>query len=511
MLVEKTEKPLPKLLPKTLPSLYSSNEKGLDLTLGLPLHRFYNKFEETHSRRIPILLDDKGDETAISPKIIENEAKLKSVDKPTQKTTWGADPLRLCLVDGNTISASASPLNTSGGDQEDRETRSVFQSSMPFNQQAELPYTFKMKSAQAYEHLLAQLYVPVSSTISDYTTFVSALPYAPASNKAPMSPLPKLLLKTSLSLSPAESYAPPLSTAVEPGFYSHEDDQITSTATSPTITSTFLSDEDNQGFTKETWEAIFHPLSTFRHKKGGLEYYTWNPANLPLTAVRVAQRVIPTRGQDTTASVEATIPQLMPTTPSFSTPELMLNDETRLQPEEEGYYYDMLQKIRGRHRYSHGSSIETRLDQSESLSDEHVQSDESKQGLIARIASASSLSAIFLGNTPINEKKLQRQEHHKDPETLLMVQQKPCYWTTKRLFWTGFVCPLLWYYGSFQIRASNGIKNPSDLRWQKRCRMAALYFSIILSVVILVVFIKAAGVAGVRQTQSDTIRAVIAN
>lgn len=98
-----------------------------------------------------------------------------------------------------------------------------------------------------------------------------------------------------------------------------------------------------------------------------------------------------------------------------------------------------------------------------------------------------------------------------DPETLMM--ERPRYWTEKTLFWTGFVCPLLWYYGSVHIRASSSARllDPSDLRWKKRCRLAALYFSVVLSVVILVTCVKAAGSAGVRQTQTDTIRAVIAD
>jgi hypothetical protein len=486
-MLERAEKPLPKLLPRPPASLYHNDtDKGLDLVISLPLQRFYSKAEEAKSSRIPISLNADDQSALVVPTI---NTKL------AEKTTWESDPLRLCLIDG---SATSSPIQLQAHDNQIGKD----------------------------EQLLSQLYVAIVSPDTDYVTLASALPYASSAYIAP-SPPPKPLLKTSLSLLPVESYAPlpPPPTAVEPWFYSLEEDQSVPTTASPTIASVFLFDEDTKGCTEETWEAIFHPLSTFRHKKGELEYCAWNSTNLSQAAARVAQRVIHARAHDTDIlsssdiTVEATIPRVMSTPSPTHTPELMLNEnktnesQLTLPVAEERHYYDMLQKIRGGQRYSHDSSIDSQLysdSQDDSLSIRsdggshdvnRVKSDALKQSLVARIASASSLSAFFLTNTQ-NEEKNQQQ----DPETLTL--QKPHYWTEKRLFWIGFVCPLLWYYGSFHIGASSRTK---DLRWQKRCRMAALYFSIVLSVVILVVSVKAAGAAGARQAQSDTIRAVIAN
>lgn len=496
---EQVEKPLP-ILPA---SLYRKDtDKDLNSVISLPLQRFSNRSNDTTCRQIPISLQE-NDKPAVEPtvnrKLTENNPKLDTMattmDEFSQKSMWESDPLRLCLVD----------------------------SSIPSS-----PVQLKIYDSQVEKNIIdsrlssEQARVRTQLPDDDVATYVPNVPMPP----------PKLLLKTSLSILPTESYASLPLTAAESWTGNREVDQSLSAAASPTMASVFLFDEGegNKKFTEETWDAIFHPLSTFKHTKSGLEYYAWNPANLPQAAARVAQRVNHLNAYDTEVpsfsnpTAEATIPRLMPTSSTTHSPELASNAEQNQENaitsvgQEEGYYYDMLQKIRGGQRYSHGSSIESQLyadGQDDRLStksddgthnEQRVKSDTAKQGLVARIASASSLTAIFLGNTN-DEKKLHQE--HRDPETL--VSKKSHYWTEKRFFCIGFVCPLLWFYGSFQIRSSNRTKDPSDLRWQKRCRMAALYFSILVSLVVLVICVKAAGAAGIRQAQSDKIRAVIAN
>jgi hypothetical protein len=95
---------------------------------------------------------------------------------------------------------------------------------------------------------------------------------------------------------------------------------------------------------------------------------------------------------------------------------------------------------------------------------------------------------------------------HTDEIESMDAVEKHRYWNEKRVFWFGFLCPLLWFYGSV-----SRYRNSVNKRWQKRCRLAALYFSVVVSVVALVVVVKMAGHAASRQSQSDQIRAVIAD
>lgn len=260
-------------------------------------------------------------------------------------------------------------------------------------------------------------------------------------------------------------------------------------------TSTFF--QDTQNLTDETWEAIFHPLSTFKHKKGELEYFAWNPSNLPAAAARVAQRVMNARAfvpESDILEVEATIPTLMPSPPPKPSPVLSENKTDEMTEKEEGYYFDMLKNIHG--------------DEQSSLKKE-------KQP-VARIAKRYILDMISTNKSKQHEsykmedeKPITTQAMIMDPE--ICSGEKNRYWTEKRLFWFGFICPLLWFYGSYYIRAASKSNDPTNLTWQKRCRLASIYFSVILSVVVLITSVKAAGSAGIRQSQSGTIRAVIAN
>ncbi|KAL9553504.1 hypothetical protein PS6_003884 [Mucor atramentarius] len=579
------QKPLP-----TAP--IKSNDKALNSLLGLPMQRFYNAMEEGHeSRRISINMS--GDDVMQSNKTAANQPKANALDMlmhhSIQKATWTEDPLRLCLVESTTPPHSP----TQQLDEEHLE----FQSMMPFSQQDTLPYTFKPKSALLHQLLMSKLYVVmghnqwISPQVEDnkeqeefnhkYLELAFELPFATAA-LIPPTPPPKEISTTPACpppiLLPVEAYSDIYEwdhhqDSAQPWLYTREEESyyaqslMTSSPRASTSVYYFEDDEQQQqGVAEESWEAIFHPLSTFKHNKGELEYYAWNSVNLPVAAALVAQRVTnPTsHAMDdmhaTTHTVsEATIPHIMPTPPLKPSPVLtivsaedehelvknsseltLVNDAAAVSASgerlmEEGYYYDMLQKIRGSNASSLDETRSTLQSTDVSVMDDkethHQHMNKSNQTSFKRRVLA---AALLLGRLSRNKSTTRAtnttnttstaiMDHHKyamqddkpmevaDPEALMM--EKPRYWTEKRLFWTGFVCPLLWYYGSVHIKASSSTRllDPSDLRWQKRCRLAALYFSIVLSVVILVTTVKAAGSAGIRQTQTDTIRAVIAD
>ncbi|KAG2207647.1 hypothetical protein INT46_005058 [Mucor plumbeus] len=589
------EKPLPKSLPKAL--LDKKNDKtnkALNSLLSLPAQRFYNAIEETNeSRRISINIDG---EDIQRPK--ENTMDIL-MHRSIQKATWTDDPLRLCFVETKEVP----PIDQLEGlDQE----KTQFQSMLPFNQEETLPYTFKPKSQFLYKQLLSQLYIIIgrnqwitqySPQMDDeneeedfdkeYLDLAFELPFATAA-LIPPTPPPRGVSSTPACsppiILPIEAYSDihewGNQDSTQAWLYTREEgsycDQSLMTSSPHASTNVFYFENDEQQHqqevAEESWEAIFHPLSTFKHNKGELEYYAWDSTNLSVAAALVAQRVTnPTSHlmdnmstasvQATTIAVEATIPQLMPTPPLKPSPVLTIasteNDHVLERDgseinlvdfhkelssweklSEEDYYYDMLQKIRRSNSSSLDESRSTLKSTDISIMDKYESQQKGKKNaqksskrhelLLGRFnhkkpttntnttntlnATATTISTITTtaahNDYMIDDEKT---SNIADPETLLM--KKPCYWTKKRLFWSGFVCPLLWYYGSIHMKASNNSRllDLSDLRWQKKCRLAALYFSIILSVIILVISIKIAGSAGIRQTQSDTIRAVIAD
>lgn len=262
---------------------------------------------------------------------------------------------------------------------------------------------------------------------------------------------------------------------------------------------TSMTSFDTETITDETWEAIFHPLSTFKHKQGELEYLAWNPSNLPAAAARVAYRVMHARAfapeSDTVVSdVEPTIPTLMPSPPLKPSP--VLSEEPKEQViEDQGYYYDMLKNIRGEPPIT-TPTTEIKMEPPRIA----------KRSLLDLIVTKKQDNQYMMEEeTPVTTQAMMM----KDPE--MCSDEKNRYWTEKKLFWFGFLCPLLWFYGSYYIRAARKSKDPTNLIWQRKCRLASIYFSVIVSVIVLVAVVKAAGSAGVRQAQSGTIRAVIAN
>ncbi|KAF1804110.1 hypothetical protein V8B55DRAFT_1511317 [Mucor lusitanicus] len=598
--------PIEKSLPKPLPVVpIKNNDKALNALLSLPMQRFYNAMEEDHeTRRIAINMS--GDDAVQDT--VEHRPKANTLDMlmhhSIQKATWTQDPLRLCIVDATT--PPHSPF------QQLDDTHAQLQSLMPFSQQDTLPYTFKLKSAQVYQQLMSKLYIVMGHNqwiegtsphtvdgadneqdefSKEYLDLAFELPFATAA-LIPPTPPPKEITTTPAcpppTILPAEAYSDiyewDRQDTAQPWLYTREEEsyyaQSLMTSSPRASTSVYYFEDDEQEVAQESWEAIFHPLSTFKHNKGELEYYAWNPVNLPVAAALVAQRVThPTSHavddmHSAGTAIEATIPHIMPTPPLKPSPVLTIasaHDEYELEKNsseltlvndaasssgeklvEEEYYYDMLQKIRGSNAssldesrsplQSSGVSVMDSDKEAQQQHHQHTAQDQRQQPSLKRHALA---AALLLGklnrtksththnttttpttahtiNTPTtptafmldhNAYAMQDDKPVElaDPETLMM--EKPRYWTEKRLFWTGFVCPLLWYYGSVHIRASSSTRllDPSDLRWQKRCRLAALYFSIVLSVVILVACVKAAGSAGIRQTQTDTIRAVIAD
>ncbi|KAI9265435.1 hypothetical protein EDC94DRAFT_604891 [Helicostylum pulchrum] len=269
--------------------------------------------------------------------------------------------------------------------------------------------------------------------------------------------------------------------------YDNEDRSTFMTASpriSTSVSIAHLTENSNKEFTEETWGAIFHPQSTFKHTEGELEYHAWNSANLPVAAARVAQRVMLIQPECQGLPEQATLPVIMPSPPLKPSPVLTIPSDTELCTPT--HYFDMLKKIRGEHT---DSSMET-----------HTSRLSRKYSLPAISTIEEKYSIEDGGGTPITGQAMMAE----------VVYDTSRYWTEKKLFWAGFVCPLLWFYGSYCIRASSA-KYSIDVRWQRRCRIASLYFSAIAAVVVLVTAVKAAGSAGVRQAQSDTIRAVIAD
>ncbi|KAG2214291.1 hypothetical protein INT47_000847 [Mucor saturninus] len=262
---------------------------------------------------------------------------------------------------------------------------------------------------------------------------------------------------------------------------------------------TSMTSFDTETITDETWEAIFHPLSTFKHKKGELEYLAWNPSNLPAAAARVAYRVMHARAfapeSDAIVSdVEPTIPNILPSPPLKPSPVLSQELKNEITVEDQGYYFDMLKNIRADSQPSPTSSLPPRI---------------AKRSLLDMIITKKQDVSQYMmeEETPVTTQAMM-----KDPETCSDEKNMERFWTEKRLFWFGFLCPLLWFYGSYYIRAARrNSKDPTNLVWQRKCRLASIYFSVIVSVVVLVAAVKAAGSAGVRQAQSGSIRAVIAN
>ncbi|KAI9342699.1 hypothetical protein BD770DRAFT_464433 [Pilaira anomala] len=261
-------------------------------------------------------------------------------------------------------------------------------------------------------------------------------------------------------------------------------DSVISSSVVPSIA--HLTQLDNKEITEETWGAIFHPQSTFKHHGEGLEYVAWNSSNLPVAAAHVAQRIlrIAPYVED---PVQATLPKLIQPKPS---PVLTIAKEEEEEPKERRRYFDMLKKIRG---------------------EEEEEEEENKE----IYQNATTLFKKYFGPTiktePIRQYVMMEegatpvtaQAMIHDPET---VYDTTVFWTEKNLFWLGFLCPLVWFYAAYR---NANVDYSVDVRWQRRCRDASLYFSAVVSVAILVTAVKAAGSAGARQAQSDTIRAVI--
>ncbi|KAI8069829.1 uncharacterized protein B0P05DRAFT_573455 [Gilbertella persicaria] len=573
-------KPLP-----SIPNVSVENKKALNTLLGLPMQRFY-KQGDRNSQRISIIIDEDIEEVTNPAK----ESKtVVSIDRNLQKTMWQDDPLRLCIPEQKESVKSQVKVDDDDSNQTEGD-----QHFLPFTKEFELPYAFTPNTKEKEADLLQKLYVVIgdpqinASTPSskseqseeeeevekseelmkEYLDVVFELPYATAGMMPPTPLLKEISYTPAFSpptMLPLEAYQVLTEDrpwhAEDPAHlwlytresYEQEPLQLSSSPRVSTLESlSLLESSEHVPFTTQTWEAIFHPLSTFRHKKGELEYYAWNPANLPAAAAQVSQRVNRPLAHSSQSHFsvsegsQATLPRLMPTPPLKPSPILTIASEHASMDNEEiisilqiqydynednadnadndvvqeGYYYDMLQKIRGGHRYSNASSLESQITSNpvsiklETRSTTQQQQIKERNQLTKIRQTCSTILADYTKKFEKLKVKHMEDTHEKDenidPE--MLAQEQPRFWTVKRLFWAGFICPFVWFYGSVYIRMSIKIlSHPNDLLWQKRCRLAALYFTVALSVVILVVSVKAAGSAGIRQTQSDTIRAVIAN
>lgn len=268
-----------------------------------------------------------------------------------------------------------------------------------------------------------------------------------------------------------------------------DEDDYQSISVSDSVTSSVipsiahLTQLDNKEITEETWGAIFHPQSTFKHHGEGLEYVAWNSSNLPVAAAHVAQRIlrIAPYVED---PVQATLPKLMQPKPS---PVLTLSKEAEEETKERRHYFDMLKKIRGEEEESKKEIYQNATPLFKKYFGPTIKTEPIRQYVM-----------MEEGATPATAQAMLH-----DPET---VYDTTVFWTEKKLFWLGFLCPLVWFYAAYR---NTSVDYSVDVRWQRRCRDASFYFSAVVSVAILVAAVKAAGSAGVRQAQSDTIRAVI--
>ncbi|CAO3614430.1 unnamed protein product [Mucor hiemalis] len=548
------------------PSSLPLEEKAHDDILNL--QKFYNVNTNEH-KRISLLMEDTNNDQQKNVEYINLKqapgAELSAIgammDRNIKKTLWVDDPLRLNL---EATAAIEEVEETEQGNTEEAEE--LTDERFPFHHLEELPYHFKPTSKQLESNLLDALYVVMDFPIftpksffsdnidhSEYLMLALQLPFATAAF-VPPTPPPKQVTNTPAMpppiILPPEMYEihddDPSEANYEFNYnnhwlYSRDEDQSTLMTFSPRMSTTgnslhyYDAEEGSKDFTDETWEAIFHPLSTFKHKKGKLEYYTWNLTNLPVSAARAAHRVTHPKafGPDSDVLVpsseeavqaEATLPQLAPTPPLKPSPVLTIIDDdlkdsqlTLLIPEDDGRYYDMLQNIRGNQRYSNASSLASSLvSNTTTLEDETHRSSRkpSRMHLITSVFNVNinpKLNKEDQYNTygGDEETPVTTQAMMRDPEDGLKVENG--YWTSKKLFWTGFMCPLLWYYGCFNFTAASKARHVNEILWQKRCRLASIYFSVVLSIVVMVVVVKSVGAAGARQAQSDTIRAVIAN
>ncbi|CEG78352.1 hypothetical protein RMATCC62417_12974 [Rhizopus microsporus] len=206
-----------------------------------------------------------------------------------------------------------------------------------------------------------------------------------------------------------------------------------------------LKEEKNNDRATGMWESIFDAQTTFKHNKGELEYTGYSLSLQPSAA------------NSQCYTQPATIPNILPSSKSCSQ---IVNSGNRV-------VFDR------KERHQHSVFVNMGLQQNEKPKD----TSENKEYDV----------------------------HNHLPRLLLStenIQSQASYWTQERLFYAGFACPLLWIYGSFK-------KNEIDSMWQKRCRYATLYFSIVLSIAIIVIVVRVNGTVGTRQAQSDTIRAVI--
>lgn len=578
------EKPLPSFLSQIEEEEETKTTNKIQLGLKKQL------YDTPNNKRISLRMMEEVDNishrplnVSIKPSLEQRSASEMNaihmmMDRDIKKALWATpqDPLRLVPLDVTTHTIEEEPEEEEEVEDEQREEELEFD--FPFAHQDDLPYQFKQKQVNVVD----LLYVALNQEINDSAVF--ELPYATAESLAPTPPpkepsttpasSPSLILPLDQCyfeedelkpFSAASLSAAPFSALLTQPYYSfiYEEDQhqyYTNTDCSPHMSSTAPNsmsnfEETNKEFTEETWEAIFHPLSTFKHNtKGQLEYFAWNPTNLPQAAARVAQRVIhatahsgeedylPAATSQEFFEVdgerrEATLPAVQPTPPLKPSPVLTIleneldHQESQLTLVESALpttvttkqeYYDMLQKVRGElEEEDEGEEFESIIsslneeEENENVpvavgrQDHHFEEPSSRtasrfiSGLLTRkprLDTAEKIHSIYMfeGNDQDTAAVTQ------DPETLQ--RQEARYWTEKRLFFTGFLCPLSWFYASLVRR---GVKDPKDLRWAKRCKLAALYFTVVISVLSLVVAVKMAGSAASRQAQSDTIRAVI--
>jgi hypothetical protein len=409
--------------------------------------------EKPLPKPLPPLENNKASLVALDYESSLQSTKVLSESKhlQLQENLWTVDPLRLCLENGN---AKDTLLN---------------QLQFPFQQEIELPlYKFKPKASQLYTILLSQLYISIEQEDLGYYNLVKELPFATASFFPPTPPAKDKTTTPSHSppiILPFESYA---SVYAETDTWDSQDPaHIWLYGSSPrNSTATLINQEESK------WESIFQPQSTFKDNV----YMNTNRSE-PNTA-----------GRDQQEDMKATLPQLMPTPPLKPSPVLTINevdndsqmkmaqsDSTQTFQASGSYVFPQCAS-----QYFDSQAFARCDSQSTMLNSDHY---DMLQQIRGQANTTFPVSPSF----------------KEDPE----MKPKRSYWTAKRMFCIGFIFPLLWFVGSFRTTHS--------LKWKKRCRLAAFYFSLSLCVVVLIFALKSAGSAATRQSQTDNIRAIIAN
>ncbi|KAI8875961.1 hypothetical protein K501DRAFT_279863 [Backusella circina FSU 941] len=447
--------------------------------IGITCKRYYEPTEKRDSTYIPLKISVIQENENTNLDIDNSKSLCDNAESKDQTHNWENDPLGLCL-----------PLQEN--ETSPKETENSLESKdNNIKEHEEFLVTEQVNEKSTDSIEMKDVISPIVRTMSRYMTATSA-DFAQIDGISPIHS-PRLLYGLN-SAEPCNGLMwkiqEPLSRWLYEEKKNNEQDDLASIASTDPYSI--------------AWDTIFHPMSTFQYVKGELEYCNWNPDDEPVTDDFIIQhaiqgRLYPVDGRPSFAQpvqTKATIPQLAPTPLLKPSPVITIVSELDIDqasivtqdnivnPDKQKYYFTMLQNIRAP-SHNTATSFQTTTKKSK------VPQAKKEENMLSSLFGAK--------NSNTDESEIEKGID-------AVIAEKHRYWNERRLFWFGFLCPLLWFYGSV-----SKYRNSVNKKWQKRCRLAALYFSVVVSIVALVVVVKMAGTAAIRQSQSDTIRAVIAN